>query len=92
GIGRRVRFRSVWGQPCEGSSPFARTILVIAGRKLFFGLRLFVLRAGYAKRAPKYLPYMSAFATHPLHSIIASSLELRERGPFFGGDERRHHQ
>ena len=26
GIGRRVRFRSVWGQPHEGSSPFARTI------------------------------------------------------------------
>ena len=27
GIGRRVRFRSVWGQPHEGSSPFTRTIL-----------------------------------------------------------------
>ena len=26
GIGRRVRFRSVWGQPHEGSSPFARTM------------------------------------------------------------------
>jgi hypothetical protein len=25
GIGRRVRFRSVWGQPHEGSSPFTRT-------------------------------------------------------------------
>ncbi len=27
GIGRRVRFRSVWGQPHEGSSPFTRTTL-----------------------------------------------------------------
>ena len=27
GIGRRVRFRSVWGQPREGSSPFARTTI-----------------------------------------------------------------
>ena len=26
GIGRRVRFRSVWGQPHGGSSPLARTI------------------------------------------------------------------
>ena len=25
GIGRRVWFRSIWGQPREGSSPFART-------------------------------------------------------------------
>ena len=27
GIGRRVRFRSVWGQLHEGSSPFARTMI-----------------------------------------------------------------
>ena len=35
GIGRRVRFRSVWGQPREGSSPFARTTISQALRGLF---------------------------------------------------------
>ena len=34
GIGRRVRFRSVWGQPHGGSSPLARTI---RNRKTRFG-------------------------------------------------------
>ena len=29
GIGRRVRFRSVWGKPHEGSSPFTRTIQIL---------------------------------------------------------------
>ena len=32
GIGRRVRFRSVWGQPHEGSSPFTRTIQALGTR------------------------------------------------------------
>ncbi len=41
GIGRRVRFRSVWGQPHEGSSPFARTIKLKSSQQweLFCNMR-----------------------------------------------------
>ena len=45
GIGRRVRFRSVWGQPREGSSPFARTIDY---ERLCYGKAVFLLLDGVA--------------------------------------------
>ena len=50
GIGRRVRFRSVWGQPHGGSSPLARTI---RNRKTRFGGSF-----SYARAIAELLPVL----------------------------------
>ena len=49
GIGRRVWFRSIWGQPREGSSPFARTIRTERLRQGAFFISRFPLKAGPLK-------------------------------------------
>ena len=51
GIGRRVRFRSVWEQSREGSSPFARTTISQAPRGLFLLPDSALFRWGHAPLA-----------------------------------------
>ncbi len=62
GIGRRVRFRSVWGQPHEGSSPFTRTIE--------FGTRL---RPGFC-----FLAILGALACGPCFKPAATQVPPKQ--------------